>query len=594
MARSEKRIRPKVRSTSEFADLDRTAEQTEPIYRGIGWGTFVVSLLVISLSLLAAYSNVIHGEFVFDDEGTVVENDSIRSIWPLSQSLWAAKDLPTAGRPVANFSFALNYALGQLQVVGYHLTNIVLHALNAVLLLAWTHRTLSTATRWKLRPRAVWGMSLAIAVLWALHPIQTESVAYVTQRTELLMAFFFLSTMYASKRAWDAKEPRATILWQSVAILCCGLGMASKEVMVVAPVMVILYDLTIHRQSVTEAFRRRWLFYLGLMATWGILAALMATDPRGGSVGFHLTIKPIDYLTTQFWAIVYYLWLALWPASLCSDYGVLIVTQFKIWFPCLMLLLAIAGMTLWSWFRRQTYSFLGGWFLIILAPTSSFVPIASEPIAERRMYLPLAALLVFFVVGTVSFMERFAASSKLRSRAWTLLGAIWLMLGVTYAWVTHARNEVYRNELTFWTDVIEKRPDNARGHTNLGLLYIRQSKPDLAKPYFVRAVELAPAEMEFRLNLAVYTEEGNLNEAIAHYEQMVEINPKMDRELCNLGNCYAKLGRIDEALQSYGRAYRLIRQWSKPFTVAVCSIPCSGVGKRQRKIFWPRSKLTRT
>ncbi len=518
-----------------------------------------LSLIVLWLVIAAAYSNAITGEFLFDDLDAIVKNKSIQSILPFSQSLWAPQDAPTAGRPVVNFSLALNYRAGALDVAGYHLVNIAIHCLNSGLLLLLCYRTLINLGWNRNQPTLVWTVSAAMAGLWALHPIQTESVTYLTQRTELLMAFFLLLTLYAALRAWEATERMGSIVWQSIAVVSCGLGMASKEVMVVAPVLVVLYDVTMHRCSILTMLKRRWALYLGLMATWCILAALMATNPRGQTIGFGHEMKPLDYLTTQFWAITHYLWLVLWPAKLCGDYGVLLVTDVGAWLPRLCVLIAIAIATLYAWFRHRSLAFLGGWFFLTLAPTSSFVPIISEPIAERRMYLPLAAVVVIIVLAATACLQRLffskvsLASNSFLSQMVLVIPAIILI--AAYAYGTFARNTVYQSELMFWTDVVEKRPDNSRGLANLGLMYAKEKKLELAKTSFERAIELAPTNADAHFNLGVwYSDQGLASEAIPYYLRAIELRPGMSYARCNLGKCYIEQGRFDEAMEQFNQA----------------------------------------
>jgi tetratricopeptide (TPR) repeat protein len=525
----------------------------------ISFGHYV-SLIALLLMIVAAYSNAMTGAFLFDDFGAISENKSIQAIWPLSQSLWAPKDAPTAGRPVVNFSFALNYAAGGLNVFGYHLVNLFIHCLNTGLLLSLCYRSLMNLGWNRNQPKFAWGGAASIAALWALHPIQTESVTYVTQRTELMMAFFLLLTLYAALQAWEATARMESMVWQSIAIVSCGLGMASKEVMVVAPVLVVLYDLTIYPyRGLAFLIKRRWGLYIGLMATWLILATLMSTNPRGQSVGFGHEMKSLDYLTTQFWGITHYLWLVLWPAKLCGDYGVFVVTDIGTWLPRLSVLIAIAVATLYAWFRHPGLAFLGGCFFLVLAPTSSFVPIVSEPIAERRMYLPLAAVVAVLVIGAVTCLQRLpflnAALNSNSTRSRALLAVPAIFLSAVYAYCTFARNAIYQSELTFWTDVVEKRPDNSRGVANLGLIFAKEKKLDLARSSFERAIELAPSNADAHFNMGVwYSDQGLASEAIPYYEQALELRPGMSYARCNLGKCYIDQGRFDEAMEQFNQA----------------------------------------
>lgn len=469
--------------------------------------------ILLAIAIGIAYSNAWSGQFLFDDVASIVDNSSIRSIWPLSHSFSGPRDTPTAGRPLVNFSFALNYAAGKLDVTGYHAVNLFLHWINATLLFALVQATLltihsplrsrhprpstvaagdGTITQGKagsdsrlfefLRQNAT-GMAITVALLWSLHPIQTETVSYVTQRTELMMACCLLMTLLAAKKSWDTKSASARGRWFCVATVACGLGMACKEVMVVAPVMVILYDLAFVRAPLKAILKQRWPLYASLAATWVILIVLLASNPRGRSAGLGVDIRPTDYLAMQFWAIVQYMWLALVPVQLVGDYGEFKPISIRAWFPRLMVLAIPVVLTVWAWFRQPPLSFLGCWFFIILAPTSSIVPIATEPIAERRIYLSLAAVMVLMALAAVQLATWRPDAYDPSAGTWRWVYRRWLvasviLLAIVYGLATYARNRVYQDELAFWTDVTQKLPTNSRGFTHLGMTYAGRNQPE--------------------------------------------------------------------------------------------------------------------
>jgi hypothetical protein len=257
-----------------------------------------------------AYANGLAGPFLYDDHRAVVSNPQIHQLWPLSIPLSPQPESPVAGRPLVNLSFAINYALGGLDVTGYHLWNIAIHLACALLLCGIVRRTLMLP-----RLRAQFGaeaapIALACGLIWMLHPLQTEAVDYVTQRSESMMALCYLLTLYASIRQWT---------W--VAILACAAGMACKESMVTAPVVVMMYDAMFVFDSFKDAISRRWAFYLGLAGSWIVLAAMMWGGPRASSVGFSTGVSAWTYLLNQPPMIVRYLRLTLWPTGLVLDYG---------------------------------------------------------------------------------------------------------------------------------------------------------------------------------------------------------------------------------------------------------------------------------
>ena len=503
------------------------------------------------------------GPFVFDDHPSIVENRSIRSLRPLNRSMFSERDTPTAGRPLANFSFAVNYAIGGMNTRGYHVTNVLLHILNATILFALIFRTLREPP-WTERWNAGAGrIAFVAAMLWALHPLQTEAVSYVSQRTELLMAFFFLATLYFSRLAWDAKHSRTKLVWQFGCVLCCGFGMASKEVMVVAPVIVVLYDFAILKQPLVVLVKCRGWLYLALAMTWGILGALLASRPRGLSAGFGLSVTPIVYMQTQLWAITKYLRLAAWPVGLCADYGVFSISSRNTWLPCLVIVLALMSIVLWGWFRCRSLAFLGIWFFLILAPSSSFVPIVTEPVAERRMYLPLAGLIVSVVVVVAVALRRLMATDfysqhKIRILFQSVIGIAAFGTVVVYGIATYERNRVYQSALAFWTDVVHKRPGNARGFTNLGIAYLNENKMELSKNSFEQAISLDGSDANAHYNFAKWFEtKGDIEHALAEHNIAIALNPSMFDSLYNRGVLMERCGELDKAMLDYQAAIKV-------------------------------------
>jgi hypothetical protein len=341
------------------------------------------------------YANSLSGPFVMDDVLSIVENRQIREWWRLSGLLFPERELPVAGRPVVNVSFALNYALHGLDVGGYHVWNIAVHLGCALALFGIVHRTLlqgDLAARFNGKAA---DLAFAVALLWALHPLNTEAVDYLTQRTETMMALFYLLTLYASIRSVGS----ASKGWPIVTVLSCALGMGSKESMVTAPLMVVLYDRVFVFGSIAQAVRSRARLYAGLAATWLLLAGVLWSGPRIHSAGFSTAVSPWTYLLNQAAMVTHYLWLAVWPRALVANYGwPRPLTLGDVW-PQALFLVALLAATIAALRRSPPIGFLGAWFFMTLAPTSSIMPIATEVGAERRMYLPLIALVVLGVVG---------------------------------------------------------------------------------------------------------------------------------------------------------------------------------------------------
>ena len=496
------------------------------------------------LAALMAWSDSFAGPFVFDDTPAIADNPTIRHLWPLGPVLSPAGEGGTVGgRPVVNLSLALNHALGGTQVAGYHLFNLLIHLLAGLALFGLVRRTWAGAAgRSVVRPSDATLLALAVALLWTLHPLQTEAVTYVIQRAESLMGLFYLLTLYAFRRALDAPRPR---LWLVVSWGACLAGMATKEVMASAPLLVLLYDRTFAAGTFREAWRRRRGFYAGLAATWLLLAFLVfRTQGRGGSAGFETSVAWWSYALTQCRAIVLYLSLAVWPHPLVFDYGDGVVSNPLAVLPQGALLALLLVGTAVALRRRPVLGFLGAWFFLILAPSSSIVPVVTQTMAEHRMYLPLAAVVVAGVAG----------GYRLLGRRLLPVGAL---LALGFGWTTVARNRDYRSELALWSDTLRKCPANARAANNVGSLWLKQGDLAHAAPYFLEALTLKPGYASAHYNLGVaLAGSGKPADAIAQFQAALRHDPSSADIHINLGVAWLKLGRATDARQEFEAALR--------------------------------------
>jgi hypothetical protein len=290
----------------------------------------LLAAALIVAALVAAYANSFRGPFVFDDVEAIVENETIRSLAAPGAVLSPpfADGQTVGGRPLVNLTLALNYAAGGLNPTGYHVVNLAIHLSAALVLFALIRRTLLIPPPSEVRPPPSGALpfAAAVALLWGLHPLQTESVTYVIQRAESLMGLLYLLTLYCFVRGVERpsfagpSEGKKTGIWMGLSVGACFLGMATKEVMVSAPVLVLLYDRAFVSGTIAAAWRRRRLYYASLAATWVLLGALvLSTKDRGGSMGLGLSVSLGDYLLTQGPAILHYLRLVVWPQPLVFD-----------------------------------------------------------------------------------------------------------------------------------------------------------------------------------------------------------------------------------------------------------------------------------
>lgn len=243
-------------------------------------------LLLLGAVVWQVYGRAVNAPFVFDDRGAIVDNPSIVRLRPLfgdaegPGSLNAPKGFITAGRPLVNLSLAINYHFGGLNPTGYHLFSIVVHVASAMVLWGIVRRTLALDYFSGEFDRVAMPLSWTVALVWAVHPLQTDAVEYATQRTELMVGFFYLATLYASLRYFGAGTHGWRTAWLALSTLACLLGMPCKEVMVSAPLIVLLYERTFIAGSFRQAWRNSWPLYVGLLSTYGLLLALNYDGPR--------------------------------------------------------------------------------------------------------------------------------------------------------------------------------------------------------------------------------------------------------------------------------------------------------------------------
>jgi len=550
----------------------------------------VALLLVVAASL--AYSTSFAGVFVFDDQFAITDNPNIRTLWPLTRSMSAPPETPTSARPVASLTLAINYALAPADardamapasadsppgteerflrnVWGYHFANLALHVLASLALFGVIRRTLFSD---RLRPQfggSATALAFAAALVWVVHPLQTDAVTYVTQRTEVLVGLFYLLTLYCAIRAADTEAgPRKRRWWTGGAIAACALGMGSKQTMVTAPFVVAAWDWVFRGRRDLGAKGRdtlgvegrgtlgphdrnrlRWGLYAGLAATWVILILGIAFERWPHSIGRE-GWTPWTYLLTQIGVIPYYLRLSVIPTPLVLDYdGWPMARSLLDVAPQAVFLLVLVAATLSLLVRRQPWGFVGAWFFALLAPSSSVVPLTFETAAERRMYSALAAVVVGVVFGAYLLgrwlLVRLVPDARARRGAGTTAAVVLVgSLAVTLTVLASARNRDYWSEEHLWRDTVEKRPDNPRARLNYGVtLSVAQRYPE-AEQQLREAVRLKETDASAHGNLgSVLCSLGRLEEGVSHLERAIGLDPEYRPAYGNLGEAYGALGR---------------------------------------------------
>jgi tetratricopeptide (TPR) repeat protein len=497
------------------------------------------SLPFVALALLAAtvYANSLRGPFLFDDLASIPENPSIRQL----STAWFPPNRGEAvsGRPLVNVTYAIDYAVAGTDVTAYHVTNLAIHVACALLLFAIVRRTYDDAA-----------VAFACAAIWMVHPLETEAVDYLSARTESAMALCLLLTLYAAIRGWTI-----------AAVTACAAGMACKETMVVAPLLVVLYDVRRTYRSWRAAWHERRALWLGLASTWIVLAMLIASAPRAHSAGFQ-DGGVATYALNQAAMIARYIRLFIWPSALVLDYG--FPRPLRVADVALALAL-IAALGLWlafAWRRHGRIAFLLTWFFLTLAPASSFVPVLTEVGAERRMYVPSMALVVLAVTLAWS-----------RVRAWPRIAAlVCAAVVIALGAQTVARNREYASALTMWRVTVERWPQG-RARLNYAAALQAAGQPDEMLTQLRLAVIDFP-EARYDLGAQLVTH-GDADEGLRDLEAFVREFPThpnagpareliatthitLARRATDQAIAQVNAGRLADALPLFRRAVELM------------------------------------
>lgn len=471
-------------------------------------------LLAIALALsVLAYSNTFTGEFQFDDDGTVAENPYVTDMG--NYKGLTAKSLVDGIRPVATFTFSVNYYFWGLDVVPYHATNFAIHALCGLLVFYLALLTARSPGLLYDKDRSFF-IALLTSAVFLLHPVQTESVSYISQRYESLASLFYLASLMAFIKARRSGGGLPRYLLYAASVLAGVLALGSKQMAVTLPLVIILYDLYFLRERPSLRSMAGPLVFLALAAASGVLIVM---GLKGADAGFSVQgFTPWEYLLTQFRAIATYIRLLVLPAWQNLDYD--FRTSRSLFeldtFLSFLFLVALFASAIFLLRKKRAASFFILWFFIILAPTSSIIPIA-DPIFEHRVYLASVGAFFIFSDALWAGLSRAGNRWPARGGALALSGALALML--VLAGATYDRNKAWRTKLTMWLDVAAKSPMKSRPHNNLGNSYMLLGRPLEAIEEYKLAIALDPGNIEAYYNIAVnLVEAGRFDQAVHYYD----------------------------------------------------------------------------
>ncbi len=511
------------------------------------------------------YSNTFNSSFHFDDQIFIVNNPSIRTLFP--SKILDILAFGEKNRFIAFRTFALNYHFHKLDVFGYHMINFMIHLITSVLVWWFVRLLLSTFRCEKLRPYAS-TIAIFTALLFVAHPVQTGAVTYITQRFASLVALFYLLCVCLYVKGRCSETRLIASLHFCGAIVAGMLAMFTKENAFTLPFAILMIEFCLLRQKIhTKKVNMKLcgVFVLCALLFVLILQSLFPFDwwyhilfnSKGLSESHdNEIITNWTYFFTQFRVIVAYLKLLFFPIGQNFDYDIAASHSFFEWpvLGCFFILLGIIIYALKIFQRYPLVSVGIFWFFITLSLESSIFRI-DNLMYEHRLYLPSVGFFLAFCVGC----HRLIGNYKIR------IVFLSLIVGV-FSLLTYQRNKVWENDMTLWQDVVKKSPHKSRAHMSLGEAYMRQGDDMQAVTHFNKAIELHPNDDASYNNLGLIDlKNKQYDEALSNFKKALSINPDLVFVNNNVGVCYLMKGDLDKAEQAFLRAIEEEFGYRKPY-----------------------------
>jgi len=512
------------------------------------------AFFVLALVLLA-YSGSFNAQFHLDDIVKIQDNPAIKDIGNVPRYFYPAEgNYPLKMlefRPVQYATLALDYHLFGLEPWSYHLFNLLLHLIDCLLVF--------TAVRLVLRKggaddKASYTTAFVTASVFALHPLQTSTVMYLSNgRSVMLAGMFYLLGFISYVRAREAGEKKR-YAWYALSPVSYLLGLLSKEIAVTLPAVIIAYDYLIYRRAAggIRGVIKRIPWYASYLAALGLFVA-WKTAVHGYAVVREAPYPVVDYLMSEAKVFLLYLRLAVLPVNLNADYSLPLTTSLSagvlLGFAAFAAVLAV----LYLFRKREPVAvFFGLWFIVLLLPESTVVPFRDIAV-EYRMYLPLAGLIA--AVCTVAMKIRVGKGD--RKAAIGLFAAVLAVFG----FMSFQRINVYRTETSYWSDVAEKSPWSGRAHTNLGRALLMNKSYNEAVSELSKALVVEPDYLQSDVTLynlgMCYYENGDMKTAAGYFEAAIGVNPSYPESYRKLGDAYGIMGRPEDAARMLKKALEL-------------------------------------
>lgn len=557
------------------------AQLTKDMKSGFHQYTRQCALTIIVATTLV-YANTFQVPFFFDDGINIIENPSIRGVPSVFSAFVPTAETGIAGRPLINFTLALNYAISGLAPWSYHLFNLLIHVFAALTLFGILRKTFAGSVFPESVRSYATPMAFVSALIWAIHPLQTQAVTYTIQRCESFMGLCFFLVFYFAIRGWQSEKQTT---WHLAAVFAFLAGVGAKEVIIVAPVLLFYYDCLFMNHSPIAALKRSRLLYTALAVGIMFMVAIVIAGGTMSTMAGPEVYSAYDYWRTQPQVVLHYIRLAFWPSPLSIDYDWPVASWSAAW-PACLLFMSFVILTFWSILKRSLLSFPAVWFLLILAPTT--VVHLPDLAFEHRMYLSLAAIVVpavllVFQANNV-FMIRLSAQrgrSLAGSQRW--IWYFFILMSLSLCVLTSFRNWDYRSKISIWQDAALKYPRNSRAHTNLGQALLEKGhyksalstlnaamriEKEKAALYVKTAIPLGKMDDLYRQYLSsrgvyveiennlgiIYARQGDLESALPHFHAALTVAPNHVAALTNTGLIYIMQSRVPEATEAFEKA----------------------------------------
>ncbi len=514
-------------------------------------------ILIISCFIIVGfliYYNVMEGPFVFDDAPSIPDNPNIRI------TEFTLKGLAEAGvkscnymRPVGYITWALNYYVHGYDVMGYHLVNIVIHIINGILLFYLFKSTLGIMGYGRKLHQPIISIAFFAALLWFVHPIQTQSVSYIVQRINSLAAMFYILSflLYVKARLTERK----ILKW--IMLICCSvsglIGFGSKEIIATLPVFIFIYEWYFFQNS-SPVWLKRYLSHISIVLTLIAAGIFILLGPThrfillSGYDKFEFTM--VQRVLTEFRVVIYYLTLLIFPhpSRLNLDYYFPVSLSLIDPITTLFSIVTVIGLVVFAFYtakKSRILSFSILWFLGNLIIESSVIGL--DIIFEHRTYLPS----MFLCLMVVLLAYRYINAKLLR------ISILCCVVTACSVWA-YERNTVWSDELTLWKDCVKKSPENKRAQYTLGCTLAELGKYDKAIIYYNEALRIKPDYAQAHVNLGIaLLAKGRSDEAIEHYKEALRIDPDLAEAHNSMGSALFVRGELNKALESFAKASQL-------------------------------------